>query len=216
MRLGDLGLLGSLALAGCMAELPAPHVTPPLGSTTDVPIAVVTGRSRAFEIVRKRTWGDDSVEAALEDARQNAGPDADAIQATAAERHVICFPLCAFPLLRSVRTTVTATGLRFARGLSRPSGEAVRPELEVGQAPPASALLERLEHLYAQSPDGARELYDSLAPRSRDELRDEVLSSRGVASAYGRTFRLPPDASAAQRAFLRWFVGRYTTYTLVE
>lgn len=205
-----------LALCGCVHQLPAPHVAPRLGSTLDVPIGVVTGRSSSLEIMKLGLWGDDSVEAALADARRRGSRDADGIELTAAERRVICFPACAWPLVRSVRTLATANLTRVARGLSAPESERSAPALEVGKAPSTQALLERLEHLYARSPQAAAELHDSLSARGRDELRDEVLSRRGVLSEHGRSFRVPKDADERRRAFLRWYVGSFTTYVLVE
>ena len=203
-------------LAGCVHVLPAPDVEHPLGTTTDVPVGVVTGHSSSFEILKLKRWGDDSLEAALADARRKGGPDADGIAAASAERKLICFPLCWFPLVRSVQTTATATLLRLGRDRTTAPARDHEQKLEVGERPTASALLTRLEHLYAESPTAARAFYDSLSGPQRDDLRDEVLGSRGVASAYGTTFRPAKGSPPEERKFLEWFVGGFTTYTLVD
>lgn len=204
MRAAAAALLAGLPLlAACVHQLPAPHFERPLGSTTDVPVGVVTGKSASFEIIKLKRWGDDSVEAALADARKKSKLDSDGIAPASAERKLVCFPMCWFPLVRSVRTTATATLLRLGRDRSSaPARER------------AWTLLDRLEHLYEESPTAAQAFYDSLSAGQRDELRDEVLASRGLLSAHGRRFRPAADASPQRLKFLEWFVESFTTYTL--
>lgn len=213
MRWAIAAALAALGAAGCTERLPAPGVEPALGGALDVPLEVVTGRSSAWRLLAGPAFGDDSVDAALVDARRKGDLQADGIRLDSAERGVFCLPFCAFPLLSYIRTTVTATLVHSPRVKDKPSPPKPSSEsLAIGEPPPTAPLEERLEHLYSQDPSAAESFFASLDPDTRAELVAYVVAERGQKDLSGDGYQLSAGLTADQRRFVLWFVGRFTTY----
>lgn len=210
MRAAWLVLLSALA-CGCVEQLPADLPASALGTTEDVPIGPVSGRAHSLHFFGWRRFGDDTTDAAVRNAKKGRQED-DLINVTV-ERRALCFPLCRYALLTWSETSVDGTLVRY-HGLpdwKKPEASEA-PALQAGRRPPAAELLERLMHLYSQSPADAAEFFASLDHASRQGVIERVLSEKGRTSAQGWIFKIPRDAPAAEKKFLAWFVGAYTTY----
>ena len=105
-RLIGMVFVGCLT-AGCVHYLPAAVSTNPIGSKYEKPVKVVTGVSRAYYIGGIGPIGNDSLEAALDDALGYAR--ADTMANVFVDRRLICFPLCNLPLIFRVDTIITGT-----------------------------------------------------------------------------------------------------------
>lgn len=188
------------------------------GQLRGAPFEVVSGRSESTDLFWKKHFGDDSVDAALADARQKGGSRAEGISLVSAEKTAFCFPACFFPMIRWTRTTVTgalihASGLK---GLSKSAPEE-KPALERNQKPPVALLEERLEHLYAQDSPAAQSFYDSLGSEDKLQLKDYVVSERGkISTSDERVLRPAADATPELKGFLDWFIPRYTSYRIAK
>lgn len=100
-------LLPILGSAACTLHQPMTVSTSPIGLGREVPVKVVTGSSTAERVFIFGPSGDDSLEAAIEDARSQA--PSDTMMNVFIDREIFCVPLCAFPLFYT-RTTTTVFG----------------------------------------------------------------------------------------------------------
>lgn len=216
-RLAAAALSVCALLCACAQRLPVPGADTRVGGAFDVPLGVVSGRSSAVDFFSRKRFGSGTVDAALADARRKGGGQAEGIRLVSAQRSVLCFPLCDFPLVRYARTVVTAELLGSAhetRAAART--QETQPALSIGEPPPTVPLERRLEHLFASDPAAAASFYQSLDQATRDDLRDAVLSSTGRVEPLGDSFALDPALPEARRRFAEWFIGRFTSYSLAS
>ena len=211
MRLKGLAVLACAGLAACVEQLPASLPPAQLGVTDSVPIRPASGVARSVHFFGWRRFGDDTTAAAIQLAK-GTDHDLDLVNVLV-DRRVHCFPACDAALITWAETAVTGTLVRY-KGMpewEKPKAPAA-PRLDPGHAPPDDAVLERLMHLHSEDPKGAAEFYNSLDRAAQDRIVQLVLSKRGRTTAQGWVFRIPKDASAAEKRFLGWFVATYTTY----
>ena len=99
-----------LLTASCVHYQPVAVSSTSLGGEREEPVATVTGTSAATYVFGIPS-GDDSLAAAIRDARQQA--PSDSMVNVFVDRRMTCFPLCGFPLVVKVETMVYGTLVRY-------------------------------------------------------------------------------------------------------
>jgi hypothetical protein len=111
-------LLPLFFLTGCVHYYPAQVSSASMGGKYERPIQVVTGKSQADYILGFGPFGNDSLQAALEDAIQkNIG---HTLINTFVDRKIICFPACGIPLYARVETSITGTMVALMDDTGKP------------------------------------------------------------------------------------------------
>ena len=85
-----------LSLSGCTYYMPAAVSSTSIGNQGEIPVKVVSGRSEASYFLVFGPFGDDSLQAALEDARRQG--DGDTLANVFVDRKLFCIPTCSWSL----------------------------------------------------------------------------------------------------------------------
>ena len=211
LALAALPLLSSCAYTTKSTSL----ASTPIGHKGVAPKGFVTGYSKAFFVLWWGPFGDDSEEAAANDARGKAVEQdlADAV----VERQVLCVPTCLLPIVRRTRTVVNAavvapTGFRELPQAAKPPA----PPNPRDPSPSVEILYHRLRSMHRADPDSAKHFYESLGSEERQVLREYVVAHSGVGSVAGGEYRIPSGAKEDDRRFAEWFLIGYTPYQPVN
>ncbi|SRR5258708_3162852 len=124
--------LAFLALSGCTATLSPVVSSASVGGKNEVPLGIAKGQSEANYFLGIRAGGDDSVDAAIENALK--GSLAHTLSNIVIDRDVFCFPACPFAIYRDVVTHVRGVSVRYRLD----NGEWL-PNDSQGNPPPANA-----------------------------------------------------------------------------
>jgi hypothetical protein len=100
----------------------------PLGPK-EHPVAIVSGQSSAYYFLGMGPTGDDSIQAAVEDAKQQK--NSDTIMNVFVDRKLFCFPVCGFSLVTQVTTRIYGTLVKYDDPWTK---ENVLPSIHVGDA----------------------------------------------------------------------------------
>jgi len=101
-----------LASFGCVHYFPAAVSTNAVGSQHEHPVDVVAGHSSAYYIGLLGPFGNDSLQAAVEDALSFRR--ASTLSNVYVDRRLICFPLCYFPIISRIDTMVYGTLVSYS------------------------------------------------------------------------------------------------------
>ncbi|HAF95886.1 MAG: hypothetical protein A2021_06600 [Elusimicrobia bacterium GWF2_52_66] len=92
--------------------MPAAVSSTSIGSKYETPVRTVTGTSSAYYIFGLGPTGDDSLNAAIEDAKSQA--PSDSIANVFVDRKLICIPVCGFSIFTRIDTMVYGTLVKYA------------------------------------------------------------------------------------------------------
>ena len=127
-------MLGLLALTtGCVHYMPVAVSSAPLGPK-EHPVAVVSGEASAYYFMGFGPMGDDSLEAAVADAKGQK--DSDTIMNVFVDRRLFCFPLCGFSLITQGTTRIYGTLVKYDDPWTK---EHVLPSIHIGNAAQSSS-----------------------------------------------------------------------------
>ena len=110
-------LTAALALAltsGCVYYKPFCVSSTSMGPENETPVRVTTGESTAFYIFGLGPIGNNSLEAAVEDALGDA--PADSMVNVFADQSLMVFPHPAIPIIKRFQTTVFGTLVKYKKG----------------------------------------------------------------------------------------------------
>jgi len=120
-----LSVLSVLFLTGCVHYMPAAVSSTSIGSKYETPVRTVTGSSSAYYIFGIGPTGDDSLNAAIEDAKSNA--PSDSIANVFVDRKLICFPVCGFSIFTRIETMIYGTLVKYTDEAGAPIMAQVEP-----------------------------------------------------------------------------------------
>ena len=103
----------ALLLSGCAHYMPAAISSTSIGSKYEVPVKTVTGTSSAYYVFGFGPTGDDSLNAAIEDAKSNA--PSDSIANVFVDRKLTCFPVCGFSVFTRIDTMIYGTLVKYTK-----------------------------------------------------------------------------------------------------
>lgn len=102
-----------LSFSGCVHYMPAAVSSTSIGSKYEVPVRTVTGTSSAYYVLGLGPTGDDSLNAAIEDAKSQA--PSDSIANVFVDRKLTCVPVCGFSLFKRIDTMVYGTLVKYMK-----------------------------------------------------------------------------------------------------
>lgn len=220
-RLTNALVLMLLSFSGCTYYMPAAVSSTSIGNQGEIPVKVVSGRSEASYFLFFGPFGDDSLLAALEDARSKG--DGDTLANVFVDRKLFCFPFCGVSIYTSIETRITGTLVKYQDERSRQFQKAVigqnlitniegGPKVNVGGEEAYGQLLASFgkDQLTAES------VHSSFSPKTRSALKDFVLIKRGKFSAMSWRIAIPENISEIERRFLYWYIKTYTDYKPAE
>lgn len=209
-------LLAMLYASGCTHYMPAAVSSTSIGGQGEVPVKVVTGRSKASYFLAFGPFGDDSLLAALEDARGKG--DGDTLANVFVDRKLFCVPHCGFSLYTSVETEVTGTLVKYQDDRSSKfKNPAIQPSIADNSKDSVAVLATEIAYkqvaaAFAQSPQTAKSLFASYGSRTKEELRALVISKFDRTSALSWKIRHLSGTPENEKPFLNWFVSANTDY----
>jgi len=110
--------LFALFLSGCIHYMPGAVSSTSIGSTYEIPVKTVTGTSSAEYLFGFRQTGDDSLNAAIENAKSQA--PSDSIANIFVDRKITCIPFCCLPIYKKVDTYIYGTLVKYTKGEDAP------------------------------------------------------------------------------------------------
>lgn len=109
-----LVIFALVALQGCVHYYPSTISTTSLHGKYEKPVRVISGESHAFYILGMGPIGNDSLEAAIEDAQGDA--PGDSMVNVFVDRKVLTFPFTYFPLITRITTNIRGTLIKYVEG----------------------------------------------------------------------------------------------------
>lgn len=107
-----LGIVLLFGLQGCYYTKPL-MIAPMALGPKEHPHAIVSGKSEAIYLLGISTGGDNTFEAALNNARDKGNVQNSTLANVFVDRHYSCFPACWIPIVMTVETTVTGTLITY-------------------------------------------------------------------------------------------------------
>lgn len=104
-------LMCSLVLSGCVHYMPAAVSSTSIGTKNEVPVQTAIGTSSAYYVFGLGPTGDDSLIAAIDDAKSQA--KSDSIANVFVDRKITCVPACFFPIYKRIDTMVYGTLVKY-------------------------------------------------------------------------------------------------------
>ena len=101
----------SLLFSGCIRHVPTMISTTSIGDKYERPVQVVSGKSSAFYVLFFGPFGDNSYEAAIEDAKRNTA--GDTLVNAYVDRTYGCFPIFPLCLITTSKTSIYGTLIRY-------------------------------------------------------------------------------------------------------
>ncbi len=202
--------------SGCTYYMPAAVSSTSIGNQGEVPVKVVSGRSEASYFLAFGPFGDDSLLAALEDARSKG--DGDTLANVFVDRKLFCVPHCGFALYTSIETKVTGTLVKYQDARSSQFQKPVAQPPIAGNSQSAVAVLatelayKQLAEAFRQGPATAKSLFASFGGPTKDQLRKVVLSKFNRTSALSWRVQHLPSTPDDEKPFLNWFLTANTDY----
>lgn len=200
--------------------MPAAVSSTSIGNQGEIPVKVVSGRSEASYVLFFGPFGDDSLLAALEDARSKG--DGDTLANVFVDRKLFCFPVCGFSLYTSIETRITGTLVKYQDERSRLHQTSTGPgpikSVDGGAKVNASAeeAYGQLLAAYGKDQSTAESVHTSFSFKTKDDLKDFVLTKRGKFSAMSWKIAIPENISDIEKRFLHWYLKTYTDYKPAE
>lgn len=111
MKNSSLAVLLAVSFSGCVHYMPAAVSSTSIGSKYEVPVKTVIGTSSAYYVFGFGPTGDDSLAAAIEDAKSEA--PSDSIANVFIDRKLTCFPVCGFSIFTRIDTIVYGTLVKY-------------------------------------------------------------------------------------------------------
>lgn len=207
-----------LSISGCTYYMPTAVSSTSIGNHGEIPVKVVSGRSEASYFLAFGPFGDDSLQAALEDARRQG--DGDTLANVFVDRKLFCIPTCGFSLYTSIETRITGTLIKYQ---DERSAQFQKTPEKLVPIPNSSKLNITGEAAYgqmlssfAQDQLAAEALYNALSGQTRDDLKQFVVTKRGNGSSWNWKLAMPANTDGNEKRFLYWYVKTYTDYKPVE
>jgi len=210
-----------LSFASCTYYMPVAVSSTSIGNQGEIPVKVVSGSSEASYFLVFGPFGDDSLLAALEDARSKG--DGDTLANVFVDRKVFCIPFCGFPLYTSVETRITGTLVKYQDERSERFRNALSGQNSISYSGGGSRINLVAEEAYGQmlaafGKDAltAESAHNSFSSKTKNDLKDFVLTKRGRFSATSWKIALPENIPEVEKRFLHWFLKTYTDYKPAE
>lgn len=208
-------LLTLFGASGCTYYMPAAVSSSSVGNKGEIPVKVVSGLSRASYFLFFGPFGDDSLQAALEDARH--GGNGDTLANVFVDRKLFCVPLCEFPLYKSVETKITGTLVKYQDERSSQFQKApeVVPPIPTRSKTDISAETAYSQLFAAFNDDdevAAQAVYNAFSGETQNALRQYVFTTRGKGTAWSWKFTIAANMLENEKRFLRWYVRSCTDY----
>lgn len=206
------------SFSACTYYMPMTVSSTSIGNQSEVPVKVVSGRSEASYFLIFGPFGDDSLQAALEDARRQG--DGDTLANVFVDRKLFCVPTCGWSLYTAVETRVTGTLVKYQDERSRQFVKAPEKVVLIPNSTKldiaAEAAYNQLLMSFGEDQLAAEAVFESFSGQTRNDLKQFVLTKRGNGSAWNWKLAVPADASGNEKRFLYWYVKNYTEYKPVE
>lgn len=121
-------------LSGCVSYMPAAVSSTSVGSKYETPVKTVTGTSSAYYVFGLGPNGNDSLNAAIEDAKSQA--PSDSITNVFIDRKLTCFPICGFSIFTRISTVIYGTLVKYTKEDGTP---AMMQSTDLASAPETSS-----------------------------------------------------------------------------
>lgn len=210
-----------LSASGCTYYMPVAVSSTSIGNQGEIPVKVVSGRSEASYFLFLGPFGDDSLQAALEDARSQG--DGDTLANVFVDRKLFCFPLCGFSLYTSIETRITGTLVKYQDERSRQFQKNTAKQPPISDSSdrskaniPPQVAYDQMLTAFGQDQLTAEALHNSYSGQTRSNLKQFITTKRGDDSAWNWKLKMPANASENEKRFLLWYVKTYTSYKLTE
>lgn len=208
-----------LSFSGCTYYMPMAVSSTSIGNQGEIPVKVVSGRSEASYFLFFGPFGDDSLLAALEDAR-NKG-DGDTLANVFIDRKLFCVPLCGFSLYTSIETRITGTLVKYHDERSRQFQKAatgLNQNIEGGSKinVVAEEAYGQLLASFGKDQLEAEAVHNSFSNKTKNDLKDFVLTKRRKFTAMSWKIVLPENIPEIEKRFLHWYLKTYTDYKPAE
>lgn len=169
MKIKLLSIFGiPLLFAGCIHYYPAAVSTNPVGTNYEKPVDVVSGQSSAFYIGIFGPFGNDSLQAAVEDALSFRR--ASSLSNVFVDRRLVCFPLCGFSIISRIDTMVYGTLVSY--GGDAYLGKAAYSETDITEMNEKKLL----QMMITTFNDGETKLLTNLLKRGNRKIVSKVLN----------------------------------------
>lgn len=207
-----------LSFSGCTYYMPAAVSSTSIGNKGEIPVKVVSGSSEAYYWFAIGPFGDDSLQAALDDARSKG--DGDTLANVFVDRKIFCFLNCYLPIYSSIETRITGTLVKYQDERSAQFQKAPETQLPIsgksnGNIPPQVAY-DQLLAAFGQDQLAAEAVHNAYSGQTRSNLKQFIITNRGDDSAWSWKLKIPANASENEKRFLNWYVKAYTSYKPVE
>lgn len=212
-------LLILLSAGGCVRYMPAGISSTSIGTKNEVPVKVTSGESSAVYVFFLGPFGNDSLEAAIENAKGKA--QADSIANVFVDRKLTCYPFYPLCLITFIDTRVYGTLVKYKTdageelepmpGFTRDSSEQTIPAT-TEKVPEPEILYGYLMANYLESPAAASRYYLGLRYQAKNIVRNYILEKKGKASSWNWRFKIDRALADDQKSLVEWFLKTYTDY----